>query len=126
MENSKFLPIGSIVLLKGGEKKVMITGFCVIPNDKPHKMYDYCGYPYPEGCINSNEVCLFNHNQIEEFVFTGYKNEEEESFKIELMEVAKKIVVDSDSNIISDNLSESLPLLDDSSDINNSIFDDEI
>ena len=25
----KFLPIGSVVLLKGGTKKVMITGYCM-------------------------------------------------------------------------------------------------
>lgn len=130
--NSKYLSIGSIVLLKGGIKSVMVTGFCVIPNDKPHKMYDYCGYPYPEGCINSNEVCLFNHHQIEKIVFIGYVSEEEESFKKELLTVAQEITVDSDNNIISDNLSETLSLLDDdvpydaSFSINDNIFNEDV
>lgn len=129
--NSKYLPIGSIVLLAGGTKSVMVTGFCVIPNDKPHKMYDYCGYPHPEGCINSNEVCLFNHSQIEKIFFTGYVNEEEENFKRELNIVSQEITVDSDNNIVGDNLSESLSLLDDSTSydasfsINDNIFDEE-
>ena len=26
----KFLPIGSVVLLKGGTKKAMVTGFCSV------------------------------------------------------------------------------------------------
>ena len=28
----KFLPIGTVVLLKEGTKEVMITSYCIIPN----------------------------------------------------------------------------------------------
>ena len=30
-ELKKYLPIGTVVLLKGGQKRLMITGFCSIP-----------------------------------------------------------------------------------------------
>ncbi len=111
MYNKEYLPIGTIVLLNGGEKKVMITGFCVIPNDNNHKLYDYSGCLFPEGIIDSNEVCLFNHNQIEEIYFRGYENEEEKDFKNELKETIKDIIVDDDNNIIEKNLSDSIEYL---------------
>ena len=36
----KYLPIGSVVMLKGGTKRVMITGFCTVPNEDKEKVYD--------------------------------------------------------------------------------------
>ncbi len=120
MEN-EFLPIGTIVLLNGGTKKVMITGFCAIPNDNEHKMYDYSGCLYPEGIINSNEVCLFNNNQISEVIFKGFQNEEEQNFKVELQTTINQIKLDEDHNIISDNLSEKIE--NETFNINNSIFE---
>ena len=43
-ETSKFLPIGSIVLLKEATKKMMIIGFSVIAEEEKEKVYDYLGY----------------------------------------------------------------------------------
>ena len=31
---NKYLPIGTVVMLKGGTKRVMIAGFCTIQNQK--------------------------------------------------------------------------------------------
>lgn len=39
----EFLPVGSVVLLKGGTKRVMVTGFCSVDNDDTTKIYDYTG-----------------------------------------------------------------------------------
>lgn len=85
MDNrSKYLPIGTVVLLNGGSKKIMITGFCSISEDDINRVYDYCGCIYPEGYLNSNQVCLFDHNQINEIFYLGYENDEESEFKKEL------------------------------------------
>ena len=35
----EFLPVGSVVLLKGGTKRVMVTGFCSVDNDDTTKIY---------------------------------------------------------------------------------------
>ena len=86
-KREKFLPIGSVVLLNGGKKKIMITGFCSIAADDKTRVYDYSGCIYPEGYLNSNQICLFDHDQIEEIYFIGYENEEEEKFKNQLNEV---------------------------------------
>lgn len=80
----KFLPIGSVVLLKGGSKRLMITGFCVMAKDNSNVMYDYCGCLYPEGVISSDQTALFNHEQIEKIFYIGLSDEEEKTFKEKL------------------------------------------
>jgi len=62
--SEKFLPIGTVVLLKGAEKRIMITGFCTYVDDEQKTMYDYCGCLYPEGVLASDQVAIFNHDQI--------------------------------------------------------------
>jgi len=76
----KYLPIGSVVLLKGGTKKVMITGYCMKTKENPDKIYDYSGCPFPEGVVKSTLTSVFNHNQIVQVFFIGYKNDESDSF----------------------------------------------
>lgn len=94
----KFLPIGSVVLLKGGTKKAMITGFCSIAAEDKTKVYDYSGCTYPEGYLNSNQICLFDHDQIEEIYFIGYEDEEEKEFKISLNDVIKEYQIEEAEN----------------------------
>ena len=86
----KYLPIGTVVLLKGGTKKAMITGFCSVAEEDTTKMYDYTGCIYPEGFLDFDQICLFNHDQIENVYHVGYIDEEEKSFKKELIEIANK------------------------------------
>ena len=80
----KFLPIGTVVLLKGGNKRAMITGFCSVAQENQEKIYDYSGCVYPEGYLSSNQVCLFDHDQIEKIFFEGFVDEEEVQFKEKL------------------------------------------
>ena len=63
----KFLPLGTVVMLKGASKRLMITGFCTMAaEDDAGVMYDYSGCMYPEGMISSDQTALFNHDQIKE------------------------------------------------------------
>ncbi len=87
----EFLPVGSVVLLKGGTKRIMVTGFCSVDNNEQEKMYDYTGCLYPEGIINSNEICLFDDNQIEQVFFKGYIDSEEIKFKENLNKTLSNI-----------------------------------
>ena len=108
----KFLPIGSVVLLKGGTKKAMITGFCSIAEEDKTKVYDYSGCVYPEGYLNSNQICLFDHDQIEEIFFIGYEDEEEKDFKKELAEIViqynnGEIDISSDDTLFETNMDDS-------------------
>ena len=87
----KYLPIGSVVLLKGGKKRAMITGFCSVAQDNQDKIYDYSGCVYPEGYLSSNQVCLFDHDQIEKIFFLGFEDEEETIFKEKLKVIVKNL-----------------------------------
>ena len=77
----KFLPVGTVVLLKDAEKRLMITGFCITENGKEDVVWDYCGCLYPEGDIEANKNYLFNHEQIDKVFHLGLVDEEEEQFK---------------------------------------------
>lgn len=76
MNNSKYLPIGSVVLLKGAKKRIMVVGFAATSKETKDKVFDYIGCLYPEGIIDSSKNLLFDHDQIEKIFSLGYKDEE--------------------------------------------------
>ncbi len=81
MENNvkELLPIGSVVLLKGGTKKAMIYGIKQV--DKATETeFDYIGVVYPEGNLGDGSQFFFNHDGIDQVFFTGYENEERTEF----------------------------------------------
>lgn len=79
MNVNKLLPIGSIVLLEGAEKKLMIFGVGQTQLEE-NKDFDYIGVVYPEGNMGEGSQFLFNHSDIEEIVFRGYEDEERDNF----------------------------------------------
>lgn len=92
----KYLPIGTVVLLKGGTKRVMITGFCSVAQEELDKIYDYSGCVYPEGYLKTDQVCLFDHEQIEKICFVGFEDEEEKTFKNKLLSIVSSLNNDSE------------------------------
>ena len=89
----KYLPIGSVVRLKDGNKRLMVTGFLPVENeDKEEKVWDYCGCLYPEGILTPAENYLFDHEQIEEVHFIGLVDEEEEKFKKNLNTAIEQLI----------------------------------
>lgn len=76
---NKYLPIGSIVLLKGGTKRIMIYGRHQ-KEVKSDQTWDYIACLYPEGNLNEEYMYLFNHDQIEKVFFIGFQDEEEIEF----------------------------------------------
>ncbi len=79
MKIKELLPIGSVVLLKEGKKKLMTFG--VKQTDaNTKKEYDYIGVLYPEGNIGDGGQFLFNHDDIDEIFFNGYEDEERDTF----------------------------------------------
>ena len=84
----KYLPIGTVVMLKGATKRIMITGFCTAGSDDV--VWDYSGCLYPEGILNANQIALFNHSQIEKVYHLGLVDDEEENFKEQLKEALSK------------------------------------
>ena len=83
----KYLPVGTVVLLQNGTKRVMINGFCSIDSEEPTKIYDYSGVLYPEGSLSSDQTLLFNHDQIVRVAHMGLIDDEETEFKAKLKEI---------------------------------------
>ena len=79
MEIRGLLPIGSIVLLKEGKKKLMIFGIKQMDSEVKEE-YDYIGVLYPEGNIGFEGQYLFNHESIEQVFFKGYEDDERKLF----------------------------------------------
>ncbi len=87
--NEKYLPIGTVVLLKGATKRIMICGFCCRNENDNDKIFDYVGCLSPEGFISSDKNLLFNHDQIDKIINMGLIDDEEKEFKEKLNNVLK-------------------------------------
>lgn len=74
------LPIGSVVRLRDGNKRLMVCGR-VQTDVATGKTYDYSACLYPEGMINSEEMYLFDNENIETLFFIGFQDEEEIAFR---------------------------------------------
>lgn len=83
IEKQPYLPIGSVVLLKNGRKRVMIYGRKIKAGNE-EKVYDYLGCLYPEGALDSEKVILFDHSQIQIVYFIGFQDLEELVFRAKL------------------------------------------
>ena len=64
MNYQELLPIGSVVLLKGAQTKLMITGR-IVTDEKMEEIYDYVGVIYPIGASGDSEQYFFNRDAIE-------------------------------------------------------------
>lgn len=80
MKINELLPIGSVVLLKDGEKRLMIDGVMQSDAGGNGDTYDYLGILYPEGHIGDQFQYLFNHDDIDKIFFRGYEDEERNEF----------------------------------------------
>lgn len=77
MEENKYLPLGSIVIMNGGVKKLMIVTRAVAAKyDGGMKNFDYGACFYPEGIAGEN-LLYFNHEDIFKIVAKGYQDEDD-------------------------------------------------
>lgn len=75
----EFLPIGTIITLKNGNKRIMICGF-LQERQEDHKIYDYVACMYPEGILDPDELFLFNNEDIDQVHYIGMQDAEEFQF----------------------------------------------
>lgn len=69
-----WLPVGSLVLLKDGDRPVMVTGQ-MQEEAGTGSYWDYLGYPYPEGRADASKDYFFNRDMVDGVVFVGYQDE---------------------------------------------------
>ena len=71
----KYLPIGSVVLLKESTKRVMIVGLKQQQIDS-EKTWDYSACLFPEGVLDPDKLFLFDEEQIQRLYFIGLQDGE--------------------------------------------------
>lgn len=76
----KYLPIGSVVLLKDSKKRIMIIGVKQ-KQAGVDKVWDYCACLYPEGLLDPEKLFLFDSEQIERLYFVGFQDGEGLAFQ---------------------------------------------
>lgn len=85
----QFLPIGSVVKLTN-DQKYLIFGIAQVDNSSPYNHYDYIGVEYPYGLLREENQHLFDHTDIKEICYTGYVDEDYNSF-IDMMDAMTHI-----------------------------------
>jgi len=76
MKEVNLLPLGSIVILNNGEKKLMIYGRGQIAPETQGE-YDYVACLWPEGNLTEEFIYLFNHSDIDTVFHRGYSDDED-------------------------------------------------
>lgn len=85
------LPIGTVVLLKNSEKRLMVMGVCQKEVGETEVVWDYAGCLYPEGYMGADKVYLFDNCQIEKVYAVGYQDEEQFTFKQKVDAIIKEL-----------------------------------
>ncbi len=79
MERVELLPLGSVVYLKEGNKKVLIIARGLVTRKGDGMIYfEYGGVPYPEG-LQDDQMAYFQHDAITKVVFKGYTDMDDEA-----------------------------------------------
>ena len=76
----KYLPLGTVVLMKGASKRVMITGYIAKSPETKDKVWDYIGCMWTEGVISADKNLLFDHKNIDKIYAIGYSDDEQKRF----------------------------------------------
>lgn len=77
-ERIPYVPLGSIVILRGGTQKVVVNARGLLTlQANPPCFFDYGGSLYPQGIIG-DQILYFNHEDIAKVVFEGYHDEDDE------------------------------------------------
>ena len=74
--------IGTIVLLKEGERKIMILNLGALRENEEGEIeyFDYSGCIYPVGVDPQVPMIYFNDENIAEIIYGGYTDAEEEKY----------------------------------------------
>jgi hypothetical protein len=77
MEKITYHPLGSVLIVRGGIKKMMIIARGIAAEiNGATKVFDYAGCAYPEGLVG-DQIMYFNHADIAKVVFEGFQDEDE-------------------------------------------------
>jgi len=88
---AELLPVGSVVIVRGSTRKLMIMGILQQDPQTEDGVYDYLGVTYPVGFLgaNADNVALFNSDDVTDVIFKGYHDEERERMLADLQKLTE-------------------------------------
>lgn len=89
LEMPELLPLGSVVTLREGSKRIMIAGR-MQKEKNSGEWFDYAAVLWPEGLIRSDRIFLFNREDIRLIHFIGLQDQQEFEFRAVLEEKWKE------------------------------------
>lgn len=93
MEVPNFLPLGSVVVVRGSTKKLMVIARALALKQKDGpRYYDYGGCLYPEGLLG-DKVVYFNHDAIQHVFFEGFADADNDIMLENLKTNVSKITI---------------------------------
>ncbi len=84
------LPLGSVVTLQEGQKRLMIVGRFQ-EEASSHRIFEYGAVLWPEGMISSQQIYLFNGSDIDQVYFLGLQDSQEFAFRHDLLLKAEEL-----------------------------------
>ena len=79
IEGKDLLPLGSVVYLHEGNKKLLIVSRgLIVKNGEGYVFFDYGGVPYPEGLMD-DKMAYFQKEGISKVVFEGFHDLDDEA-----------------------------------------------
>lgn len=76
MKMIDYLPLGSVVVLKGGIQKLLIISRGInVKQDGEVLFFDYGGVLFPDG-LTGDQMAYFNHDGIDTVSFEGYNDDD--------------------------------------------------
>ena len=70
---NKYYPIGTVVILKGGNRPIMIYGRLQMQSTTK-KLWDYVACLYPEGNLGDQYNIFFQNVEIEKILHMGFES----------------------------------------------------
>ncbi|WP_057821314.1 DUF4176 domain-containing protein [Schleiferilactobacillus perolens] len=94
MEKTEFLPLGSVVMLTGVIKRIVIVQRAIELNqeDGGTKYYDYGAILYPEGLVE-DQLVYFNQEDISRLIFKGF-SDDDDTIMVEQLNEALAVLAD--------------------------------
>lgn len=91
MNKKELLPIGSVVLLKNANHRIMIIGYSPLFQGKKMMVYDYSGTFYPEGQLKPDQQLVFNNKDIDKIFAQGFSDDSEKEFRSNVEKIIDQV-----------------------------------
>ena len=95
MDDVGWLPLGTVVTLNGGSRRVMVVGR-VQRDARTGIIYEYGACPWPQGMVDGSDLIVFNHGDVAQVHANGFVDVRETIWQRPLDELRREAGIGSD------------------------------